>query len=536
MRRYGGKAVGTQTAVGKIFYYHKPEDPVEKIAKSDPDAERERIRKALETADQQLQKLYEDALEKTGAAEAEVFEMHRMMLQDDDFQETIFSKITAEEVNAEYAVACAQEEFVQIFSQMDDEYMRERADDIRDISRRLRNILTGREQELVLAEPVILAAEDLMPSETIRLDKSKILGFVIRQGSLCSHTAILAKTMNIPALIGVDVDESWHGKMAILDEHHKELILDPEDLMVQEAKRCMEKEKEENEELRQMIGLPTITKGGKTIQLYANIGNVADATEAVAHDAEGIGLFRSEFLYLEGNDYPTEEEQFEAYKAVLLKMNGKRVVIRTMDIGADKKADYFQLEPEENPALGFRAIRICLQRKELFETQLRALLRASLYGKLAVMFPMITSVKEVREIRTVLLKVKEDLKREGTSFGDIEFGIMIETPAAVMISEELAEEVDFFSIGTNDLTQYTLAIDRQNSVLEPFYDAHHPAVLRMIRMTIENGHKAGIWVGICGELASDMELTKTFLDMGVDELSVSPGRLLALRKKIRESL
>lgn len=535
MRRFSGKAVGNQTAVGKIFYYHKQNVQIEKTEKSDPDVERKRIQKALEAADHQLQKLYEDALEQTGAAEAEVFEMHRMMLQDEDFLEIIFNQIE-KKVCAEYAVSCAEEQFVQIFAQMDDEYMRERADDIRDIARRLQNILLGKQQELVLTEPVILAAEDLLPSETIHLDKTKIIGFVIKQGSLCSHTAILAKTMGIPALIGAAADPAWHGKMAILDEHHQELILEPETAMLQEAKRCMEKEKEEKEELRQMIGLPTVTKGGKKIQLYANIGNVEDASEAAAQDAEGIGLFRSEFLYLESKDYPTEEEQFQAYKSVLLKMNGKRVVIRTMDIGADKKTDYFQLDPEENPALGYRAIRICLQRQDVFKTQLRALLRAAVYGKLAVMFPMIISVKEVKDIRILLEQVREELNEEGVPFGDIEFGIMIETPAAVMISEELAKEVDFFSIGTNDLTQYTLAIDRQNVLLEPFYDAHHPAVLRMIRMTVENGHKAGIWVGICGELASDMELTREFLTMNVDELSVSPGRLLALRKHIREIL
>ena len=534
MEQFFGKAIGSQTVVGKILYYKKQNVFVQNMKKSDSEQEMKRLQNALLIADNQLQELYEKALKSTGETEAEIFEMHRMMLQDEDFLDSIVTQIQEKHVNAEYAVSQAEKNFAQIFAQMDDAYMRERADDIRDIAKRLNSILMGKEQELIISEPVILVAEDLLPSETIRLDKTKILGFVIKQGSLCSHTAILAKTMNIPALIGVAVNPDWNGKQAIIDEHKGVLILEPEEALLQRAICSIEKENEEKEMLQSMIGLPTETHQGKLIHLYANIGSLTDVENVIANDAEGIGLFRSEFLYLESRDYPTEEEQFEVYSTVVQKMNGKRVIIRTLDIGADKKVDYFRLQPEENPALGFRAIRICLKRHDIFKTQLRALLRAALYGKLAVMFPMITSLNEVNEIKKVIAEVKEELKKENIPFGDIEFGIMIETPASVMISEKLAKEVDFFSIGTNDLTQYTLAIDRQNSEIESFYDAHHEAVLKMIRMTIQNGHKAGIWVGICGELASDMELTKKFLDMDVDELSVPSGRILALRKKIRE--
>ena len=418
---------------------------------------------------------------------------------------------------------------------MDDDYMKARAADVKDISERLVAVLSGCDNDMGnLDEPVILVADDLAPSETVQMDKSKLLAFVTEHGSSNSHTAILARTMNIPAIIGIPIKKEWHGHMAIVDGYAGCVIIDPDEEEVEKAKKAVAQEEEKQKLLKTLKGQKTITKDGKEIHLYANIGSVADTAAVLMNDAEGIGLFRSEFLYLESETYPTETEQFNAYKTVAENMAGKKVIIRTLDIGADKQVDYFDLDKEENPALGYRAIRICLTRQEVFKTQLRALLRASAYGNISIMFPMIISVDEVKKIKQIMEEVKEELREQGVPFKDVEIGVMIETPAAVMISEQLAQEVDFFSIGTNDLTQYTLAIDRQNPKLDEFYDAHHPAVLRMIQMTIENGHKGGAWVGICGELGADLELTETFLRMGVDELSVSPTFVLPVRNRVRE--
>ena len=530
-----GKSVYSGVAIGRLAIYQKSENQVKREKITDTAKEIKRFEDARETAKQQLAGLYEKALKEVGEVNAAIFEVHQMMLEDLDYVESITNMIEGQQVNAEYAVASTGDTFSEMFAAMDDDYMRERSADVRDVSNRVVSILQGNGGNgLDADEPVILLADDLAPSETVQLDKSKVLSFVTRHGSTNSHTAILARTMNIPALIGVDFPEDVNGKMGIVDGYEGKIIIDPP-VSVMEAYQKKKAEDEEKKRLLQELkGKENITKDGTKINLYANIGSVGDVASVLANDAGGIGLFRSEFLYLESKDYPTEEQQFEKYKLAAEAMAGKRVIIRTLDIGADKQADYFELPQEENPALGYRAIRICLERPELFATQLRAICRASAYGKLAVMFPMIISVEEVRKARKILREVQAELKYAGVSFDPkMEVGIMIETPAAALISAELAKEVDFFSIGTNDLSQYTLAIDRQNQRLEPFFDAHHPAILRLIEMTVQGAHAAGIWCGVCGELGADLSLTKEFVRMGMDELSVSPASILPLRKKIR---
>ena len=535
MEKYAGKSIFRKVAIGKVFFYEKNTAVVKRTKIDDPKAELERFEQAKETAKAQLQGLYEKALHEVGDSGAAIFEVHMMMIDDLDYNGSIQKMIESQSVNAEYAVAMTGDNFSTMFAEMDDDYMKARAADVKDISERLVSVLSGYDNDMGnLEEPVILVADDLAPSETVQMDKSKLLAFVTEHGSSNSHTAILARTMNIPAIIGIPIKKEWHGHMAIVDGYAGCVIIDPDEEEIAKAKKAVVEEEEKQKLLKTLKGQKTITKDGKEIHLYANIGSVADTASVLMNDAEGIGLFRSEFLYLESDTYPTETEQFNAYKTVAENMAGKKVIIRTLDIGADKQVDYFELDKEENPALGYRAIRICLTREEVFKTQLRALLRASAYGNISIMFPMIISVDEVRKIRQILEEVKEELRESGIPFKDVEIGVMIETPAAVMISEQLAQEVDFFSIGTNDLTQYTLAIDRQNPKLDEFYDAHHPAVLRMIQMTIENGHKGGAWVGICGELGADLELTETFLRMGVDELSVSPTFVLPVRNRVRE--
>lgn len=535
MEKYAGKTIFRKVAIGKVFFYEKNTAVVKRTKIDDPKAELERFEQAKETAKAQLQGLYEKALHEVGDSGAAIFEVHMMMIDDLDYNGSIQNMIESQSVNAEYAVAMTGDNFSTMFAEMDDDYMKARAADVKDISERLVSVLSGYDNDMGnLEEPVILVADDLAPSETVQMDKSKLLAFVTEHGSSNSHTAILARTMNIPAIIGIPIKKEWHGHMAIVDGYAGCVIIDPDEEEIAKAKKAVVEEEEKQKLLKTLKGQKTITKDGKEIHLYANIGSVADTASVLMNDAEGIGLFRSEFLYLESDTYPTETEQFNAYKTVAENMAGKKVIIRTLDIGADKQVDYFELDKEENPALGYRAIRICLTREEVFKTQLRALLRASAYGNISIMFPMIISVDEVRKIKQILEEVKEELRESGIPFKDVEIGVMIETPAAVMISEQLAQEVDFFSIGTNDLTQYTLAIDRQNPKLDEFYDAHHPAVLRMIQMTIENGHKGGAWVGICGELGADLELTETFLRMGVDELSVSPTFVLPVRNRIRE--
>lgn len=535
MEKYAGKSIFRKVAIGKVFFYEKNTAVVKRTKIDDPKAELERFEQGKETAKAQLQGLYEKALHEVGDSGAAIFEVHMMMIDDLDYNGSIQNMIESQSVNAEYAVAMTGDNFSTMFAEMDDDYMKARAADVKDISERLVSVLSGYDNDMGnLEEPVILVADDLAPSETVQMDKSKLLAFVTEHGSSNSHTAILARTMNIPAIIGIPIKKEWHGHMAIVDGYAGCVIIDPDEEEIAKAKKAVVEEEEKQKLLKTLKGQKTITKDGKEIHLYANIGSVADTASVLMNDAEGIGLFRSEFLYLESDTYPTEAEQFNAYKTVAENMAGKKVIIRTLDIGADKQVDYFELDKEENPALGYRAIRICLTREEVFKTQLRALLRASAYGNISIMFPMIISVDEVRKIKQILEEVKEELRESGIPFKDVEIGVMIETPAAVMISEQLAQEVDFFSIGTNDLTQYTLAIDRQNPKLDEFYDAHHPAVLRMIQMTIENGHKGGAWVGICGELGADLELTETFLRMGVDELSVSPTFVLPVRNRIRE--
>ena len=530
-----GKSVYSGVAIGRLAIYRKSENQVKREKIADTAKEVKRFEDAKDTAKQQLAGLYDKALKEVGEVNAAIFEVHQMMLNDLDYIESITNMIEGQQVNAEYAVATTGDTFSEMFAAMDDDYMRERAADVRDVSNRVVSILQGNGGNGLNAdEPVILLADDLAPSETVQLDKSKVLSFVTRHGSTNSHTAILARTMNIPALIGVDFPEDVDGKMGIVDGYEGRIIIDPP-VSVMEAYQKKKAEDEEKKRLLQELkGKENITKDGTKINLYANIGSVGDVASVLANDAGGIGLFRSEFLYLESRDYPTEEEQFAAYRKVAEAMAGKKVIIRTLDIGADKQVDYFNLDHEENPAMGYRAIRICLDRRDIFRTQLRALLRASAYGNIGIMYPMIISVDEVKEIKKIVESIKAELTEKGIEYGEVEQGIMIETPAAVMISDLLAEEVDFFSIGTNDLTQYTLAIDRQNSKLDNIYDSHHPAVLRMIQKTIENGHKAGCWVGICGELGADMTLTETFLKMGIDELSVSPTFVLPIRKLIRE--
>lgn len=535
MELYTGKSIFKGIAIGKILFYQKGEQPVKRVKIEDTAEQIKRYEDARAKAAEQLQGLYEKALKEVGEANAAVFEVHQMMLEDDDYIDSVVNIIETQQVNAEFAVATTGDNFAKMFAEMEDDYFKARAADVKDISERMVNILSGNESGGAIGdEPVIVVAEDLAPSETVQMDKEKLLAFVTRLGSANSHTAILARTMNIPALIEVDIKEEWNGKMAVVDGYTGTFYIDPDEDILKKMQEKKEEDIKARELLQELKGKEDVTVDGKHIKLYANIGGVKDVASVLANDAAGIGLFRSEFLYLEADNYPDEEAQFQAYKTVAENMAGKKVIVRTLDIGADKQVDYFNLDHEENPAMGYRAIRICLDRRDIFRTQLRALLRASAYGNIGIMYPMIISVDEVKEIKKIVESIKAELTEKGIEYGEVEQGIMIETPAAVMISDLLAKEVDFFSIGTNDLTQYTLAIDRQNSKLDNIYDAHHPAVLRMIQQTIENGHKAGCWVGICGELGADMTLTETFLKMGIDELSVSPTFVLPIRKLIRE--
>ena len=539
MQSYQGKSVYKGIAMGPVVVLKKNDYQVKRTRVEDPEAEIKRVDEALEKSKEQLQKLYDKAVQEVGEASAAIFEVHQMMLEDDDYLEAIQNTIRTEQINAEYAVAATGDNFAEMFASMDDDYMKARSADIKDISERLVRNLSGQDDaDLSSIEPSIIVADDLSPSETVQMDKDKILAFVTVHGSTNSHTAILARMMNIPALIGVDMDlEELHtGMEAVVDGFQGVVIFEPDETVKAQTTEKMAEEAEKLRLLQELKGKENVTLDGHKINIYANIGSVGDIGYVMENDAGGIGLFRSEFLYLGRNDFPTEEEQFQAYKQAVQMMAGKKVIIRTLDIGADKQVDYFNLAKEENPALGYRAIRICLTRPEIFKTQLRALYRASAYGQIAIMFPMIISVKEVKQIKVIIEEVKEELREAQIPFReDVELGIMIETPAAVMMSRELAKEVDFFSVGTNDLTQYTLAIDRQNQKLDAFYDPHHPAVLAMIRMAAENAHAEGKWIGICGELGADLELTEEFLSMGLDELSVSPAMVLPLRKKIRES-
>ena len=538
MQIYNGKSVFGGIAIGKISVYQKKEQQVKRVKIDDPEQEMARYEKAKAEGIKQLQGLYDKALREVGEANAAIFEVHQMMMEDDGYNESVENIIRSQGVNAEYAVATTGDNYAQMFSAMDDDYMRERAADVRDISERLLTILNGEETGAVDAdEPKIIVAEDLAPSETVQLDKDKVLSFVTVKGSLNSHTAILARTMAIPALVNtsVSLESEMDGRLGIVDGADGTFYVDPDEETLAEMKKRQEEDLSRKQLVLTLKGKENVTLDGQKVMLYANIGNIKDLATVIQNDAGGIGLFRSEFIYLEKEDFPTEEEQFQIYRQVAQTMAGKRVIIRTLDIGADKQCDYFHMEHEENPALGCRAIRICLTRPEIFKTQLRALFRASAFGKIAIMYPMITSVQEVRKIKEIVEEVKAELTSQGVEFGNPEQGIMIETPAAAIISDDLAKEVDFFSIGTNDLSQYTMAIDRQNPQLDLFFDPHHPAVLRMISLVVENAHKAGIWAGICGELGADQSLTKEFLAMGVDELSVSPGSILPLRKIILET-
>lgn len=539
MKVVSGKSVFGGVAIGKVSVYTKAQQQIERYHVENADEEIKRFEGAKKEALSQLKDLYQKALTEVGEANAMIFEVHQMMLEDLDYNESITNMIQTQKVNSEYAVGITADNFAHMFSSMDDDYMKERAADVKDISERLVSVLSGNNGSgNDFSQPVIILADDLAPSETVQLDKEKVLAFVTRQGSSNSHTAILARTMNIPALIGVDVDidAAYNGVKAIVNGFTGEFIIEPDEETEKKMEERRQEEIHKKELLQQMKGQENVTLDNQKINIYANIGNVEDVASVLQNDAGGIGLFRSEFLYLESKDYPTEEEQFAKYRQVVETMHGKKVIIRTLDIGADKQVDYFNMDKEENPALGYRAIRICLDRKEIFRTQLRALYRASAFGKLSIMFPMIISVNEVKQIKEMIEEVKAELREQGIAFADdVEIGIMIETPASVMISDQLAKEVDFFSIGTNDLTQYTLAIDRQNPKLDPIYDPHHPAVLRMIKMVVDNAHANGIWAGICGELGADLELTETFLSMGLDELSVSPSLILGLRKAVRST-
>lgn len=537
MEQIFGKGVSKGVAAGPISFYRRPSGEIPRRSVTDTAAELARFHDACETAKKQLGVLHDKALAEAGEDAAMLFEAHQMMLDDLDFVESIEGLIENDRLNAEAAVSDTGAQFAEMFAAMDDSYMQARAADIRDISTRVVGILTGEGESGIVSDvPCIVAADDLAPSETVQLDKSLILGFITAGGSANSHTAILARTMGIPAIIGAGdaLQAEMEGKYAIIDGQTGETVIEPDDAERERLLKKQAKEKALKELLDQLKGKPNETRDGRNVMVYCNIGSPADIDAVLQNDGGGIGLFRSEFLYLQGSDYPTEDEQFEAYKTVAERMGGRRVIIRTLDIGADKQADYFHLDKEENPAMGLRAIRICLTRPEVFRTQLRALYRASAYGKIAIMFPMITSVWEVQEIKRICRNIRAELAEEGVPMADkVELGIMIETPAAVMMSAELACEVDFFSVGTNDLTQYTLAVDQQGVGLDRFFDAHHPAVLRMLRMTAENAHRAGIWIGICGELGADAELTETFLSMGIDELSVSPSAVLPLRSAIR---
>lgn len=532
-----GKSVYKGIAMGKISVLKKDDYIVKRTKIEDAQAEIQRVKAAVAASQEQLQKLYEKAVKEVGEASAAIFEVHQMMLEDEDYSESIENIITTEMVNAEYAVASTGDNFSEMFASMDDDYMKARAADIKDISKRLVKNLSGHGGDGIdLEEPVIVVADDLSPSETVQMDKDKILAFVTVHGSANSHTAILARMMNIPALIGVDMDLETltTGVEGAVDGFTGEFYIEPTEEVKTSIQTKIEEEKEKRALLQTLKGKENVTKSGKTIKLFANIGSVSDMGYVLENDAGGIGLFRSEFLYIGRNELPGEEEQFQAYRQAVQNMAGKKVIIRTLDIGADKQADYLQIPQEENPALGYRAIRICLTQPEIFKVQLRALFRASAYGNLSIMYPMITSVEEVEQIQQIVCEVKQELKEAGIPYKDVEEGVMIETPAAVMISDDLAKMVDFFSIGTNDLTQYTLAIDRQNEKLDPFYKPHHKAILRMIKMVVDNAHKEGKWAGICGELGADPELTETFVKMGVDELSVAPSMILKLRRIIRE--
>lgn len=538
MEVYQGKSVFGGIAIGRISVHKKDEQQVKRVRIEDSEQEILRYRQAKQTAMEQLQGLYQKALKEVGEANAAIFEIHQMMLEDDDYNESVENIIRMQQVNAEYAVASTGDNFAQMFSAMDDDYMRARSADVKDISERVLSVLGGRATGIAASgEAVIIVADDLAPSETVQLNKDLVLSFVTVHGSVNSHTAILARTMSIPALIGtaIPLTDDIDGKVGIVDGKNGCIYVDPDEDTLGRMQQLKLEEQEKKELLQTLKGRENITIDGKKIMLYANIGNSKDLAAVLQNDAGGIGLFRSEFIYLERDTFPTEEEQFQIYRTVAETMAGKPVIIRTLDIGADKKCDYFEMEPEENPAMGCRAIRICLTRPEIFKTQLRALFRASAFGNISIMYPMIISVDELRKIKTIVAEIRQELTEQGVTFGEPKQGIMIETPAAVMMSEELAKEVDFFSIGTNDLTQYTLAIDRQNPKLDAFYDPHHPAVLRMIQMVVENAHKAGIWAGICGELGADTTLTRRFLAMGVDELSMSLGSILPVRKIILET-
>lgn len=538
MKEYKGKSVFGGIAIGRIKVYNKSEQQVKRVHIDDTEHEKKRYYAAVDKAAMQLQELYDKAVKEVGEANAAIFEMHQIMLTDDDYKESVENIIDSQHVNAEYAVAQTGDNYAAMFAAMEDEYMRGRSADVKDISERLINILSGfNASSMVSDEPVIIVAEDLAPSETVQLDKDKILSFVSVKGSVNSHTAILARTMGIPALIGTPVipDNDIDGKMGIVDGNSGCLYVDPDNEKLGYYRKKQDEQLKQKELLQLLKGREDITIDGRKIKLYANIGNVKDVMTVKANDAAGIGLFRSEFIYLERDTFPTEEEQFNIYRIVAENMAGKPVIIRTLDIGADKQCDYFNMDKEDNPALGMRAIRICLTRTEIFKTQLRALYRASAYGNINIMYPMIANMWEIDRIKEIEKEVRDELKQQGIDTGNVQTGIMIETPAAVMQSDELAEKVDFFSIGTNDLTQYTLAVDRQNPKLDSFFDPHHPAVLKMIKMVVDNAHKAGIWAGICGELGADTSLTREFLKMGVDELSVSPGRILPIRKIILDT-
>ncbi len=537
MKTYKGKSVYKGITMGNVIVLKDRELQVKRCRIEDAAAEAARVEEAGKEAKLQLQKLYDKALKEVGEANAAIFEVHQMMLEDEDYLESIHKMIQTELVNAEYAVAVTGDNFSEMFASMDDDYMKARATDVKDISNRLVKILQGQEEvDFSAINPSVIVAEDLSPSETVQMDKEKILAFVTVHGSTNSHTAILARMMNIPALVGVpmDLQEIHSGTKAVVDGFAGEITFDPSEGLCGQTQKRMEDEKEKAQLLQTLKGIQTITLDGKKIHLYANIASVGDVGYVLENDAEGIGLFRSEFLYLGRNDFPTEEEQFQAYKQVAQMMAGKKVIIRTLDIGADKQVDYFNLGQEDNPAMGYRAIRICLKQPEIFKTQLRALLRAAAFGNLSIMYPMITSVEEVQQVYVIVKEVQEELDAFQIPYKIPEQGIMIETPAAVMVSDELAELVDFFSIGTNDLTQYTLAVDRQNARLDDFYNPHHKAILKMIQMVVDNAHKCGKWAGICGELGADLELTEAFVKMGIDELSVAPSMVLKIRKRICE--
>lgn len=537
MQYFQGKSVYKGIVMGPVAVLKKNDYQVKRARIEDPEAEVKRVKEAVEVSKKQLGRLYDKAVREVGEASAAIFEVHQMMLEDEDYLESMENMIRTELVNAEYAAAATGDNFAEMFAAMDDEYMKARSADVKDISERLVRNLSGEgDNDLSSMEPSIIVADDLSPSETVQMDKEKILAFVTVHGSTNSHTAILARMMNIPALIGVPMDLNGlkTGMTAVVDGFSGQVIFEPEEDVQKETEKRMQEEAEKQKLLEELKGKENITPDGRKINIYANIGSVGDVGYVMENDAGGIGLFRSEFLYLGRNDFPTEEEQFQAYKQAVQTMAGKKVIIRTLDIGADKQVEYFNLGKEENPALGYRAIRICLKQPEIFKAQLRALFRAAVYGNLSVMYPMITSTEEVEKIYAIVAEVEEELKKQEVQYKIPEQGIMIETPAAVMISDRLAEMVDFFSIGTNDLTQYTLAIDRQNEQLDDFYNPHHEAVLRMIRMVVENAHKCGKWAGICGELGADLTLTEQFVRMGVDELSVAPSMILKLRKVVRE--